>query len=75
MRPRPLTETIINKNWFLAAHLLAELFTYRLHRVPISIRAQLLGSMNFEGSLAIANSSDSATIGDLNKNINQLINY
>lgn len=37
-----LTESIINKNWYLGAHLLAELFTFRLHRIPTSIRAQLL---------------------------------
>ena len=37
-----LTDAIINKNWFLGAHLLAELFTFRLHRIPTSIRAQLL---------------------------------
>ncbi len=37
-----LTDTIIAKNWFLGAHLLAELFTFRLHRIPTSIRAQLL---------------------------------
>lgn len=37
-----LTDTIINKNWYLGAHLLAELFTFRLHRIPTSIRAQLL---------------------------------
>jgi hypothetical protein len=37
-----LTETIISKNWFLGAHLLAELFTFRLHHIPTSIRAQLL---------------------------------
>ena len=37
-----LTDSIINKSWFLGAHLLAELFTFRLHRIPTSIRAQLL---------------------------------
>jgi hypothetical protein len=37
-----LTETIINKNWFLGAHLLAELFTFRLHRIPTSTRVQML---------------------------------
>jgi len=37
-----LTETIISKNWFLGAHLLAELFTFRLYRIPTSVRAQLL---------------------------------
>ena len=37
-----LTESIISKNWFLGAHLLAELFTFRLHRIPTLIRAQLL---------------------------------
>ncbi|CAF1209168.1 unnamed protein product [Adineta steineri] len=45
-----LTETIISKNWFLGAHLLAELFTFRLHRIPTSIRAQLL--QQFSGILA-----------------------
>lgn len=37
-----LTGTIINKNWFLGAHLLAELFTFRLHRIPTSVRVQML---------------------------------
>ncbi|CAF2103720.1 unnamed protein product [Rotaria magnacalcarata] len=45
-----LTETIINKNWYLGAHLLAELFTFRVHRIPTSIRAQLL--QQFSGILA-----------------------
>ena len=45
-----LQETIVNKNWFLGAHLLAELFTFRLHRIPTSIRAQLL--QQFSGILA-----------------------
>ena len=37
-----LTNTIINKNWYLGAHLLAELFTFRLHRIPTSVRVQML---------------------------------
>jgi hypothetical protein len=45
-----LQETIINKSWFLGAHLLAELFTFRLHRIPTSIRAQLL--QQFSGIIA-----------------------
>ncbi|CAF0830899.1 unnamed protein product [Rotaria sordida] len=45
-----LTDTIISKNWFVGAHLLAELLTFRLHRIPTSIRAQLL--QQFSGILA-----------------------
>lgn len=37
-----MTQTIVNKNWFFGAHLLAELFTFRLHRIPTSGRMNML---------------------------------
>ena len=37
-----MTSTIVTKNWFFGAHLLAELFTFRLHRIPTSVRVQML---------------------------------
>ena len=37
-----MSTTIISRNWFFGAHLLAELFTFRLHRIPTSVRVQML---------------------------------
>ena len=37
-----LTSTIISRNWFFGAHLLAEIFTFRLYRVPTAVRVQML---------------------------------
>lgn len=37
-----MAPAIASRNWFLVAHLLAEIFTFRLHRIPTSIRLQML---------------------------------